>query len=266
MNRIDIQGEKFNLYNTWEDVTLERFQRLCALKIPEKYENFVRSIFSDKPGDYDKATLETSDREWLKIFPAYYGDVILILSDIPPEVINNLHRIIREQLYEEYFYPFVVSVITGYSWYKDNGVLARSPRLNCKSFDFEGEKYFFPESLVYNQVEIPMCKESILTFSEASDIEIAITEWGQKGIDSVAQMIAVYCRKEGEEYNSDAVLERIAKFKNLPMTIIWEVFFYIAELGLKSVLVMLLYSQGLVNRIQEVQQTNQELQVIKQEG
>lgn len=253
MTTIDIQGEQFTLYTTWDNVTLERFQRLCALKIPEKYEEFVKACFSDKEEDYEKITTEITMQEWLQTFPAYFGEVIAVLSDIPYPVINRMHRAIREQLYENYFYPFTMSVIAGDPYCFKDGKIVKIPRFGTKSFDFEGEIFFFPKSLFFNEYEIPLYKESILTFSEASDIEIAITEWGEKGIEAVAQMMAIYCRKEGEQYNQENILERIPKFRRLPMPIVWEVFFCISELGVKSVAAMLLYSLQLVRQIHEGQ-------------
>lgn len=251
MVRCDIQGAQYDLCNTWEDVTLERFQRLCAIKVPEKYKQFVEVCLSGNQEDYEKANAELSREDLIKVFPGYFGEVISVLSDIPREVINRMHRAIREQLYEAYLYPFTASVITGSPWYSDNGTLRQMPRFTEKFFEFEGEKYYFPESLIYSGMEIPMYKESILTFSEASDIETVIHEWGEKGIDSVAQVVAVYCRKEGEQYDTDEVYRRIEKFKMLPMPVIWEVFFYTGELGLKCVCAMLLYSVQLVKAIQE---------------
>jgi hypothetical protein len=251
MIRIQVLDNEYNLLNTWEDITLERFQRLCALKIPEKYGEYIKACFSEKEGIYEKALTTLSNKDLIKTFPEYFGEVIFTLSDIPREIIDRLHRIIREQLYETYFYPFVVSVFAGIPLQFEDSKLIRSPRFERDSFWFDDERNFFPQSLVYVSIEVPMYKETILTFSEASDIEVAINEWGSKGVDSVAQMIAVYCRREGEQYNPEAVLERIPKFKNLPMTIIWEVFFYITELGARSVVAMLLYSRQLEKAIQE---------------
>jgi hypothetical protein len=252
MIQVQILDKSYNLLNTWEDITLERFQRLCALKIPDKYGEYLKACFSEKDGVYEKALSTLSKKDLLKTFPEYFGEVILILSDIPKETINKLHRILREQLYETYLYPLVVSTLVGIPLQSQDGKLDRIPRLNSDGFEFEGEKYLFPKSLVYGSIDVPMFNETILTFSEASDIEVALSEWGEKGIDSVAQMIAVYCRKEGERYDPESVLERIPKFKNLPMSIIWEVFFYITELGVRSAVAMLLYSARLGKAIQEV--------------
>jgi hypothetical protein len=251
MIQVQILDKEYNLLNTWEDITLERFQRLCALKIPDKYGEYLNACFSEKEGIYEKALSELSNKDLIKTFPEYFGEVIFILSDIPKEVVDRLHRILREQLYETYLYPFVVSIVAGIPLQFEDGKLIRSPRENKTSFKFEGDRYIFPESLVYGSIEVPMYKETILTFSEASDIEVAINEWGEKGIDSVAQMIAVYCRKENEQYNPEAVLERIPKFKNLPMNVVWEVFFYITELGARSAVAMLLYSAQLEKAIRE---------------
>jgi len=253
MIQVSILDKQYNLLNTWEDITLERFQRLCAVKIPDKYSEYLKACFSEKEGIYERALSELSNKDLVKTFPEYFGEVIFTLSDIPKETIDRLHRILRERLYETYLYPFVVSTVAGIPLQFEGDKLIRSPRENKTSFKFEGDRYIFPKSLVYGSIEVPMYNETILTFSEASDIEVAISEWGSKGVDSVAQMIAVYCRKEGEQYNPEAVLERIPKFKNLPMTVVWEVFFYITELGARSAVAMLLYSAQLEKAIQKVQ-------------
>lgn len=245
MNRVDILNHQYNLCSTWEDVTLSQFQLLCSITIPERYREFVMSCFTGKDEAYQESLFKLTKGDLLKTLPEYYGRVIAIFSDVPIEIIDRLHRNVREQIYDEYLYPFVASYIAGVPLYYQDRQLVPCPREKSSYFTYKTERYYYPESLVYGSQEIPMYSENILTFSEASDIEVAISEWGEKGIFSMAQMIATYCRPEGEAYDPEKTLKRIEEFKNLPMSVVWEVFFYITELGMKSVLAMLLYSNQL---------------------
>jgi hypothetical protein len=115
----------------------------------------------------------------------------------------------------------------------DKGIELYTP-LKPYAFVFQGEQYYLPVSLMYGGNEIPLSKEKIRTFAEASDIDIALNEWAEKGIEGLAQVCAVYLRKEGEDHSDELVLERTEKFKELPMSVVWEVFFCIMQLGQES--------------------------------
>jgi len=216
MLTVEIQGKEYKLCDNWSDLTLKTFGELCKIPIPTKLRDRWRAFIEDKEPPTD------SHRDIIKTYPAYYGKVIKLLSDIPDSVVNYIEWSVREKLFTEYLLKFSISTIASFPQYEP---------VHADSFKLNGEEYFLPVSLLYGGKSVPMAKEKIVTFSEASDIEIALQEWGEKGIEAMAQICAVYLRKAGESHSDELVIQRTEQFKELPMSAVWEVFFCIAILG-----------------------------------
>jgi hypothetical protein len=255
MLKIDVRGIKYDLCNDWHDITLAKFRELISIEMPVKLKRKWQALLKGDNTLYDELAKEIHYRDIVKTFPEYYGKVLKFCSTVPQDIIEQISWQIREQLFNEYLLKFAISGIADLPLDKDEkGLCDYNPKL-IESFEFEGERFFLPKSLERGGAVTPLVDESILTFSEASDIEIALHEWAEKGIDAMSQVIAVYCLKEGEKHTDELVLERTEKFKTLPMSEVWEVFFYIVSLGLQSQI-----ATGIFSKVMETVKSKQQLQ------
>jgi len=241
MIKVTIEGKEYELKNKWDDLTLEEYEQVCKVKIPsslkKKYELMLQGKFEEvQDGSY---------RDIVKTHPKFFGEIIALCSNIPKEVIQYLHWIVRTKLYNEFLAHFVESQLSTFPLIiDDKGVLQYFEGCDATSFILNGEQYYLPESLQYGGVKVPMYKEKIATFAEAADIEIAVHDFAEKGVEAMAQFCAVYLRKEGEEHTDELVIARTEQFKKLPMSVVWEVFFCTTRLGVKFVNDILLSSEA----------------------
>lgn len=233
MIRVKIAGSDYGIKNSWDDVTLQEFTAVCQLTIPErlreKYAYYLTGDRRKKPPEDD------SYEDIVKTFPRFYGEVIALLSDIPPEVIDRIEWSVRTTLFQDYLIHIVETVLSPSPLViNDEGKIELFKERQAESVIFEGERYQFPKSLRFGDNLIPLSEEKIITFAEASDIQIALHEWATQGVNAMAQVAAVYLRKEGEEYSEKLVLERMERFRTLPMSVVWELFFCMTRLGRES--------------------------------
>lgn len=233
MIRVKIAGRDNGVKNSWDDVTLEEFSEVCQLPIPERLrERYAYYLSGDRRR---KPPAEDSYEDIVKTFPRFYGQVIALLSDIPPEVIDQIEWSVRTTLYQDYLLHIVETVLSSSPLIiNDDGKIDLFTGQGAESVIFDGERYQFPKSLRFADSLIPLSEEKIITFAEASDIQIALHEWATQGVHAMAQVAAVYLRKEGEEYSEQLTIERMEKFRILPMSVVWELFFCMTRLGGES--------------------------------
>ena len=226
MVRVTVEGHDYSLRNEWGDITLSQYLAIAVIPLPVKLRRKWDSLM-EGTDDYDK--VKDTYRDVIKNYPLYYGKVIGVLSDIPEKVIERIEWSVREQLFNDYLWYIAMSAISQVPLDKREKVEYYDP-IGAAAFTFKGETYYLPESLQYGGQKTPLAEERIVTFAEAADIEIALHDIAEKGIDGLAQLCAVYLRKKGEAHSDELVLQRMEMFKELPMTAVWEVFFCIMRL------------------------------------
>jgi hypothetical protein len=256
MLSVEVSGKHYDLCNDWQDITLEKFGELIAIEMPLKLKNKWLALLKKDDSLYEEFDRQVQFKDVVKSFPEYYGKILSFCSTIPQSVVDNIDWKIREQLFNEYFIHFCMTSLADFPLVKTEQGLAQYDPVLPKSFEFEGKTFFLPESLDRGGKLIPLGRESIVTFSEAADIEIALNEWSEKGIDSMAQVTAVYCLLEGEKHSDELVMERTEIFKKLPMSTVWEVFFCIVLLGLQSLISTRIFLKAQTER-QEMQPESQ---------
>lgn len=225
---IEISSQLYKAKTLWHEITLDEFIRVISIDMPEKLVDLYSHLNDDKlySESFDKIGFEDS----VKIFPEYYGKIIAILTDIPQEIIDLISWEYRTSLYYKCFHPVCLSGISSapLSFSVTGKVESFEPE-EVESFTFEDEKYFLPKSLRISGMSVPMAGEPIITFTEASDILATWHKASEKVVD-LAMIAAIYCRKEGEKYSQEIALARAEKFKKLPMSVIWRLFFCITRL------------------------------------
>ena len=90
-----------------------------------------------------------------------------------------------------------------------------------KSFEFEGETYYFPSEFLR--------KNTYGDFIEATQLEMYIEKMKNGRFDVLPEQMAILCRRADEEYDEDAIGEKTEKFKSLKMDIVWEFGFFLTQ-------------------------------------
>jgi hypothetical protein len=210
-------------YEIKENLTLRHAISLMGLKMPESLKELYDSILlNDKLKTYKKLKKKLTAEQVYKEHPKYYGEALQIVSDIPKEVMEFVDPESRIEYYTDYLEPTFLDIYFGIP----NNYTSQ----NIEKFEFKNETYFMPETLKIFDKYIPAYKEKALTFTEAADIMVKINNLENIGIKAMSEIVAIYCRKKGEDYNEQIVIDRSELFKDLPLEIVWEVFFCMTEL------------------------------------
>lgn len=137
------------------------------------------------------------------------------------------------------FEQSAIDSVTALSAYLHRVVASYQPQLRA-SFEFKGETYYFPvktvEKMTMATADAPLDFKR-LTAQEYIDINNFNHYWGsqdtEKGdFQKVLGMLAVLCRKDGEALpldeaeHDDFVAERIELFKDVPMDVGLDVWFF----------------------------------------
>ena len=219
--KVTILNKPYNLKTEWQEITLEDSVNLLAVELPQSLKKCYDALLSKDKKAYQKECEKLTANESIKEHPAFFGEVISLLSDIPKDIIDTVGWESRTEWYHNFFEKIYLDCYFGEpSSYKAESL---------KSFTHKDVEYFFPESLKIFNKEIPMHKESAVSFAEEADIMASVLALDGIGIGGMAQVSAVMCREKGEDYDEDKAISRAENFKDLPMNIVWEVFFYIIK-------------------------------------
>ena len=240
MINAEIHGKVYQVCSEWGDITLGKFIELAEISIPEKLErSWIASAGLNVDGKKEKkAALKESEAannafteaDLVKFFPAYYGKVLTVLSEVPKKVVTNIHSDLRASFFEDWHKGFALSLI--YSspvTIAGKGVKLYHPE-EIADFELEGETYHFPGSLKLYDELIPMANETVISFAEAADIDLAILDLRSQGVKRFPILMGIYCRKKGETYDEQMALKRAEWFKSAKMDTVWSLFFCIVRL------------------------------------
>lgn len=260
----NIRGQSYQVCSEWDDITLDKFIELSKIDIPKKLERlWLASARLDVDGkkekkeataEYEAANSDMSERDLIKVFPEYYGKVLELLTEMPPELIELLHTDVRNEMFDSTLRPFALSLIYSHPIAINKGKVEMYTPEKIEKFELDGDEYHFPKSLkLYGDV-IPMADEKIITFAEAADIDLAIRELRSDGVVRFPLFMGIYCRKEGEEYNEKAALAKAELFKKASMATVWALFFCIEQLIVSS---QNFIRKSLKNHVQKIRDQTQ---------
>ena len=204
---------------TWKEWSIDQAIKLneVALSAPKKLLDIYAQMTKEEA---EREEIGITDKERLKTFPKFYGDVIHACSNIPKSVIKMMPEPYRKNLYDKYCLWFVFRVLYIDSFIKE---------LDSKSFDFEGETYYLPEKKEVLDSFIPNYESSAVEFQQSSDVMIALEDVKAGKIKGIKYLIAILCRPKGEPYDEGRIVERAEKFGKLDMEIGLGVFFYLVS-------------------------------------
>ena len=211
MINISINDKQYKIPESWDEIDLAKGIELTKVcyNCPDKLKEI-----------YKGTEIEPTDTDYKKTFPLFYGEVLACLTGLSSEDIGKILWQERTAVYSRYLAPFAVGVMFQPVDYEAK---------NIESFKHDGETYYLPKSREVLGSERMMAFESALTFTEAADLEIYFSKMQKGKIEGMANIISILCRPEGEEYNEEKSLARAEGFMTLPMTVVWEVFFFLTE-------------------------------------
>lgn len=219
MINITIRDTQYKVYESerWDEITIDKCIELTKLihsECPKSLLEFYNEVGNEE-SEYEH---NPTEKELIREYPAFYGKVIECLSDVPNEVVKKILPHDRTVFYKEYLEWFVIRML--YTDYL-------SKPYDKDYFEYKKVRYLFPESEEVIGTMIPAYKTSAVEFAEASDVLIALKELEGGNLEAVKQMIAIYCRPQGEPYNEHEAIKRAKEFGGLSMDIAYAVFFCI---------------------------------------
>lgn len=233
MLHFEVNNELVKLKTNWEEINL--LEAINVLKISLTLPESLRAIYAEKLSEepdedkVEKLLSSITEEETFKTIPVVYGNLIKALSDISPKTLNQIPSESRRALYAQYIQPIVLGLLFAPTYeYK-------SPRF----FEFEGVKYFLPNVLKIEDLEVPGIDLTAIEFTEAADLQIAASQMEAGRLENASKIVAILCRPEGEEYDEKVMLQRALSFQKLPMSVVWEVFFCLRE----SLIILQLHAQ-----------------------
>lgn len=227
MHVLGINSRDYNLPENWSEITLGQAIELNkAIKnMPEDLKDIYHlNVQAPKDKEEKKAVKDKLDKlyrlitplQHMKLFPKFYGKVLGAMAGIPTQVLNRIMWSERMAVYQEYCQSYVMGLMF---WPLDIKLGKR------KSFTWNKEKLLLPQAKEKMGHKWPMNSTTALEFCEASDMEIAANELAGGKWENAKWMIGILCRPEGEAYDEDKALARGETMDELPMSIVWEVFF-----------------------------------------
>ena len=250
MITITINKKKFKGAYKWEDISLSKFCELAAIPMPDGYEAYILAdgkFDVENLDQYLDAVSKITDKQLNEDFPAYYRKVISCLSNIPEDQLTITQV---NDLYEYYFKPFVVSLLYHTPVIHFMGQITRYEPEQKKYFWMRLQKFYLPQSIHIMDQDIPLANEPVITYSEASDLFKGM-KISRDDVNRLALFMAIYCRKKGAEYDERKAIERQDLFMEVPMSIVWMVFFYTVRRLTDSLMIIKLFGR-LPKQIREV--------------
>jgi hypothetical protein len=226
-------GRKYykGIYN-WEDITLQKFCDLAAIPMPAGYEDYIQAdgkFTSDTFDQYIDVVSKITDEQINEDFPLYYRKVVECLTNIPINKINQLTNDQIEHIYNCYLRSFVLTLIYHAPVMLYMAQIKHYEPDYIRSFKIGSQRYYLPEVVNIMGQDVPLAREPIITYSEASDIFRGM-KVSKEDVKRLALFMSIYCRKKGEKYNEQTALEREPIMMQVPMSIVWSVFFYTIQL------------------------------------
>lgn len=244
---VEISGSEYCIDTTWEDLTLRKAIKVATLakKMPEKlaeaYTKLVETEKVKEAADAVRAVDETlTNRERTKTLPRFYGDVLGACSNIPKKVLRTIPHEWRTGIYQQYQEPFVFgchhypkdfqALDIPHFFFDMGRVFDEDGKEIKKQYKRQLVKFFLPENVKGLAHSIPMGNEQAVVWTESADLEHFSKELEAGNLTHAANICSIIARPMDttgkiEEYDEKKSLERAAHFLDLPMSIVWEVFF-----------------------------------------
>lgn len=203
---LKINNKVYKLNVSWHTVTLRMAINISNIEISE--DKMIILLNDDGTNTFDDEIID------------YIKDVIVILSDIPKDVLINVSTtqiITIWDLISQIIKSLYLVKFDSYSY------------LGAKSITFNDKVYHMPESLpISNVEEILAHKEPSINIVEISNLALRLSEMKNKGIETMKYICAILLKENiNEVYDEEVIVKKAKLFEDLPMNIVFECFFFI---------------------------------------
>ena len=242
MINLSIGGEDYQSIETWGEMPLSKAIEINKIidTIPKNLAKYYKltsenaKVKGEKDRLRDKELQQLAkkitDKERMKDFPEFYGKIICTLSNIPEAIMNQIQWRDREKFYKSSYTGSISaeSVVYGLSHFPYDYHVT-----GIKKFVFKGQTDWLPKTKrILGQLK-PLADTTAIEFAESSDLEIFSKELSGGKYARMANVIAILCRPKVkgliQKYDEATSLKRAAQLKELPMSVVWEVFFYVVR-------------------------------------
>lgn len=216
----------------WSEITINEARDLVKLaksNLPKTVMRMWELQYKEPTAmietEYNKLQESITDEQEIKVLPQFYGECLLLMSDIGEDALEKMNRLERKIMFQR----FIEVPLKG---------LLFNPDYNAKeinSFKFKGETYYLPaQANGFDGITVPMGEDTTaIEFTECADIELRAKQMEGGRFESAAILISILCRpkKNGkrEKYNQKVCLERAKIFGDLPLDTAFDVFFCCIE-------------------------------------
>lgn len=203
--KFKIENKQYKLKTAWEDITLRQAIELLKFDVDEKT---LEKLHTEE--DVDKFT--SSEMEYMR----------KVVNYLSTPNISKLNQIDNAFIYV--LYSLCSHLV--FNLYNMN-VETYIPR-GIEEITFKKTKYYLPEVLKVNDETIVGYKERSKFVTEGNNLMNVIAEHKGKGLEALNLLAALYLKEDKDEvYDDERVAKRAELFMDLPMSVVWEVFFCI---------------------------------------
>lgn len=206
MTNITIGNESFYVKDNWFEITYAEAKRVFDIEIPPK----LKKLYLAK----NKETFDELAKNQDDNLP-YFKAVISEMAGVPMELLDKT-TVGIEYFYHSYLERLIIDLQRMYPM--DYRVMGQ------REFTIGKQTFHFPiDKNILNDVR-HFDGESVGAVLESLDINANLKGIGLSGLLGIA---AIFLRPKGEKYDENEALKRIEIFKTLPMSVIWELFFFL---------------------------------------
>lgn len=200
-----INEKTYNLSVFWSTTTLRQAIQISEIDFDEK--KLENLLTDDGSNVFDQETYN------------YIRKCVAILSDCPLDVLNNVYDAQMGALWD------IISFIIRSLYYVK---FEKYASVGLHSINFKGKKYYLPESLKINYEEILAFQEPSINVVEVSNIVYNLNQMKNKGVFQMKYICAILLREDPHEtYDVKKINARAEIFEELPMSVVFECFFFI---------------------------------------
>lgn len=233
MIRVIINDKKYNIPNSYKDVTLKRFKQIQDFLYSEHNKDKTESIINGDVKDEEEAL-------------QFFVEFINYVTGIPTKELKKVRRFTKddeigiEDLFYSMSFLFVIPNI-------------ESPEPVEKIGD-----YYFIDKTDLTQAELK--DATVVEYTEANAVIKAFNKLSEGRYEYLNLLLGIMYRPKKkkwyqrkyrfEEYDGDKVKERIKFFDNVTMDVVWNCLFFFTQLKIKSLKDTEVYLEEVVAKAQ----------------
>lgn len=219
MQRCEIGESQFHVLDNWEEIPVyiaRDLYKICKTKMPESITEKYDDLMKCKNEDEAKYVLiEWLEKNQNNDYSNFYSQVITCLSDTDA-LPDNINPDSLRTFYATYVEHIVIGIL-------HNGIGYNNKRIT--EFEHKGVTYQLPKERKVFDLTISMEGITMLQFSEFSDL-LKLISSQPDGFMFLPSAVAYLALPSSEVHDEEYVQEVAKEFLDLPMSTVWDVFFY----------------------------------------